>query len=132
LPPSSSSTPLDKKYPAAVLVGSEADLTGDTVRNSSVPLPAGKPIYYSVRSFGGFGVKELTVKLVKDEQLTELVKIEQLTESPKMSLVYSNVIVIEKGKHDVFGSLPSLTPGNYQLIIYRLDEDIAARNFMIE
>jgi hypothetical protein len=123
-PPSSSSVPLDKKYPAAVLVGSETDLSDNTVRNSSGPLPAEKPIYFSVRSFGGFGANELTVKLDRIEQTT--------VDSAETTLVYHNTLIIDTRKHDVLGTLPNLTPGNYQLTIYRKEEDIAARKFMVK
>ena len=122
--PSASSTPLDKKYPAAVLVGTEANLTRGTVQNSSTPLPAEKPFYYSVRSFGGYGVKELTVELFRLEP--EIVEIQQ---NP---LVFTATLPIPAGKTNVLGTIPALPPGKYHLVIYRLDEDIAARQFLVE
>jgi len=126
LPPSASSTPTDKKYPAAVLVGTQADVRHGTVRNSSAPLPAGETLYFSVRSFGGFGTRELTAVLL---DLTDPAK---NTGEKQSAAVYTAPLPVEAGNPNVLGTLPPLSPGKYRLTIYRMGEDIAAREFLVE
>lgn len=124
LPPSASSTPLDKKYPAAVLVGTEANPQRGTVRNSSAPLPANQTLYFSVRSFGGFGTRELTAELTRETS--------PAPESKQFETICRITLPVEAGKPNVLGSLPPLPPGRYRLTIYRGGEDIAAREFIVQ
>ena len=121
--PQATSIPQDKKYPAAVLIGTEADHARATVRTTSAPLPTGSPIFFSVRSFGGYGVNELTAEL---HNLTQDIPKDQ------PSPIFSCTLPVEAGKQNVLGTIPGLPPGQYLLRIYRADENIAARQFHVQ
>ncbi|MDH7478919.1 MAG: hypothetical protein QHH02_02795 [Syntrophomonadaceae bacterium] len=123
LPDPASSVPTDKKYPASVFIGTQADYAKASVKGTKAPFPAGQPLFFSVKSFGGFGVQELSAQLV---DLGADRKIQK--DQPLLNIV----IPVEKGKPNALGSIPGLLPGEYQLTIYRQGEDIAARRFLVE
>ncbi len=117
-----SSPPATKKYPAAVMIGITADNSRNTVSNTTSPFPSGQTLYFSVRSFGGFAVKEL---------YAEVTELPEMDEKQK-KVIYDCTIPVETGKHDALGSIPGLGPGEYEITIYRFSEDIAASRFKVD